>query len=134
MKQLTFLLILFLSLQSFGQNHETSRLDLLGCWTDSREENTNTDIRVYRPCDYKTFPASRFRFQMDLKKDSTCSWFYLAPNDAHSMKDGTWSFDKEMKILKIFNLNNEEVKSFNIEHVEENILKIENPPLGVVCD
>jgi hypothetical protein len=126
MKNLTFLFTLFLSLQSFGQNNEINKLDLLGCWIDSREENTNTNISVYRPCNFKKFPESRFRFKMDLKKDSTCCWYYLAPNDRHFMKDGTWAFNKEKKVLKIFNLNNEEVKSFKIEQVDDNILKIEN--------
>ncbi len=126
MKKLTFLFVLFLSLQSFGQKLDINKLDLLGCWTDSREENTITNISVYRPCDFKTFPASRFRFKMDLQEDGTCSWFYLAPNNGHFMKDGTWTFNKEKKVLRIFNLNNEEVKSFIIEQVDENILKIEN--------
>jgi hypothetical protein len=126
MKNLTFLFILFLAIQSFGQNHEINKLDVVGCWTDSSEENTNTCIRVYRPCDFKTFPESRFRFKMVLKKEGTCSWYYVAPNDGHFMKDGTWTFDNEKKVLKIFNMNKEEVKSFKIEQVAENILKIEN--------
>ena len=127
MKIFIYLLILFFSINSFGQDNELIKSDLLGCWTDSREENSsNSNINIYRPCDFKIFPVSRFRFKMDLKKDSNCSWYYLAPNDGHKMKDGTWTFNSEKNVLKIFNLDNGEIKSFIIEQVDENILKINN--------
>ena len=99
--------------------------DLIGCWTDSMEENNpNDSIRIFRPCDFKEFPPSRFRFKMELKNDEKCTWLYLAPNDAHKMMAGTWNYKRDTKTLRIFNAQNEEVKMFQISEKEENLLKI----------
>jgi len=107
------------------QKKEKKPPGLLGCWTDSREENTD-NTNIYRPCDFKSFPISRFRFKMDLKENGSCAYLYLAPNDAHHMKDGTWTFDENTKTLKIFNASNEVIKNFIIAKVGEDILQIEN--------
>ena len=127
MKHLILIFFISLSTYSFGQNSKLIKPDLIGCWTDSREENIqNSNTRVYRPCDFKSFPVTRFRFTMDLKEDNKCSWLYLDPMDAHHMKDGTWTFEKETMTLKIFNIDMVEVKSFVIAVIGENILNIKN--------
>jgi hypothetical protein len=101
--------------------------DLLGCWTDSREENTDSSgISIFRRCHLKSFPVSRFRFKMELKEGGICLWMYLAPNDAHHMKDGTWTYNKMTQTLRLFNTDKEVVKSFKVSDAGENILKVKN--------
>ena len=97
----------------------------VGCWKDSREENkSNSLLKIFRHCDFKEFPASRFRFTMQLNLDSSCQWLYLAPNDRHEMKPGTWKYIGETKKLSIYNSENNIVKSFLIESVDEDKLNI----------
>jgi len=127
MKYLILIILIANSSYSYGQNNVVNKIDLIGCWTDSREENIqNSDTQVYRPCDYKSFPTFRFRFVMNLKKKNKCTWLYLAPNDAHHMKDGTWTFNEKTRILKIFNNDKQEVKSFEIAVIKENKLILKN--------
>ena len=52
--------------------------NLLGSWTNSREENQlNSNDLVFRTFDFKKFPPSRFRFKMELNEDGSCK--YLPP-------------------------------------------------------
>ena len=124
---LGLLILMFLTTSLFGQESEIKQSDLIGCWTDSREENLpDSDLNIYRPCDYKEFPFSRFRFKMDLRNDFTCSWFDLSSTDRHSMKEGKWTFDSKAHILKLFNLEGRVVKKFTIAVLNEDIMKIKN--------
>jgi len=98
---------------------------LQGCWTDSNEENSQgSKVSIFRPCDYMVFPPSRFRFTMNLKSDSKCSWLVLAPNDGHYMQEGTWTYNEKTDELKLYNLEGKEIRKFIIEEVGENILKL----------
>jgi hypothetical protein len=125
MKFLIILIIPFLSFNVFGQNIKINSSDLLGCWTDSREENDpQSMIYVYRPCDFKEFPLSRFRFKMDLRNDFTCSINCLSANDAHSMQEGIWTYNEENRELKLKNGEGKEVETFIIEQVSKDLLKI----------
>ena len=42
------------------------------------------------------------------------------------MKDGTWTFNEKTRILKIFNNDKQEVKSFEIAVIKENKLILKN--------
>jgi hypothetical protein len=111
----------------YCQDKGVRREELEGCWADSREENTDSSgISIFRRCHLKSFPVSRFRFKMELKEGGICSWLYLAPNDAHQMKEGTWTYNKVTHLLRIFNVDAEVVKSFNLSGAGENILKFKN--------
>ena len=97
----------------------------VGCWKDSREENINdSGLKVYRRCDFKEFPASRFRYKMELNNDYSCRWLYLSPVDRHVMKPGTWNFDEKTKTLNIVDENSLMVKSFIIVSIDNNQLLI----------
>ncbi|MCB9233712.1 MAG: hypothetical protein H6581_18790 [Bacteroidia bacterium] len=97
-------------------NPNLKAANLVGCWTDSREENApGSTTQAFRPCDFKKFPASRFRFRMDLKSDQTCQWLYLAPNDAHHMEPGTWTYDPGTHLLKIKNNAGKEVQKYEVK-------------------
>ena len=101
--------------------------DLTGCWTSSYEENKNFENnQVYRPCDYKEFPPSRFRFIMDLKSDNSCEYLDISPNDAHYMKSGYWSYDNQTKTITIVDKDKNEVKKFAVKEFKKNILVVEN--------
>lgn len=78
---------------------------LINCWTDSYEESSGQETDVYRHCDFKEFPASRYRNSFTLHKDGNCSYLILAPNDAHSFVDGKWTLNKDT--LTIINLDSQ---------------------------
>ena len=125
MKYILIISFVWISFQASGQ--KISRSDLLGCWTDSREENTpGSNVWINRPCDYKVFPPLRFRFLMDLKGDSTCSWLHFSEYDGHYMVNGKWSFNEETKELRLFDLQGKESLKFTIQESGEEILKIKN--------
>ena len=98
---------------------------LEGCWTDSREENRkNPGFKIFRPCEFKKFPPSRFRFRMDLQAGGTCSWLWLAPNDGHRMKPGTWNYDQRSKVLTIKDEDGEVVRRYDVVEVDRAMLKV----------
>jgi hypothetical protein len=125
MKQFIIIAFTLISVQVIGQ--KINKSDLFGCWTDSREENIQgSNVFIYRPCDYKGIPPSRYRFEMILRNDSICSWLVLASNDGHYMQDGTWTFKEETNELKLYNKEGKEVRKFIVEEVEDKILKMKN--------
>ena len=67
--------------------------DLRGHWVHAYEEDAADGIHVYRPADYRTFPPSRFRMAYIFEADGRCQWYYLAPNDAHRFREGTWRME-----------------------------------------
>ncbi len=65
-------------------------------WVHSREEAAaDSKVEVFRPTDYKEFPPSRFRKQYIFNEGGDCLWYYLAPNDGHHFRPGTWAFDTD---------------------------------------
>lgn len=72
---------------------------LIGCWTHSHEEDDNSTKKIFRPCDYKTFPISRFRHHIELKSDGQCEYLYLEPTDRHSMRKGTWKLSQDCNLF-----------------------------------
>ena len=74
--------------------------NLYNCWTDSREEyEQGSSLRIYRPCEFKAFPLSRFRHRIEFKENGECSSLQLAPNDAHFMASANWTYDKATKMI-----------------------------------
>ena len=97
----------------------------VGCWTDSREENRkNPGFKIFRPCEFKKFPPARFRFRMDLQAGGACTWLWLAPNDGHRMKPGTWNYDMRTKVLTIKDEDGEEVRRYDVVEIDRSILKV----------
>lgn len=127
MKNLIVLIILALSFNICGQTNEISKAKLIGCWTDSREENVaRSGESIYRHCDFKEFPPSRFRFKMELKDDGKCLWLDLAYNDGHKMKEGTWVFDEKTNTVQLTDLDGTIAREFVINKADFDILVIEN--------
>ena len=68
-------------------------------WVHSREEELQNGSKVYRPSDYKVFPPSRHRAKYFFRKDGTCDYVYLSPNDRHEMKVARWTYQQRDKRL-----------------------------------
>lgn len=119
---LSMICILAVFFTSFNSCQEKGEKQLLGCWTDSYEENKpDSSSQLFRSCDY-SFPPSRFRFSFDLKRNGICSYFKLSPDDGHYMEDGTWQFDPGTKVLEIWNLNKVKVSAFEVLKAQNNQL------------
>lgn len=56
-------------------------------WIHTYEEDGGAGGQVFRPDVGQELPPSRFRMSYFFAKDGSCKWLYLAPNDAHHMKD-----------------------------------------------
>ena len=110
-------------LSSFSTCQEVTNEDLLGCWSHSYEEDGEAfKGEVYRACDYKDFPASRFRFTLELLKEGQCKWLVLSPTDGHYMDDGTWNFEKPSNQLSVFNNQGVLVKEYEVKGLKDRVL------------
>src|SRR4051812_24003255 len=125
-KKKRILIIAFLfSLKGFAQTVPIQQSALAGCWLDSYEENTTNTVKIYRHCNYKEFPASRFRFRMELNSNGMCRYLYAAPNDAHKMVKGSWTFNSQSGLLEIKNAQGNRVNTFKVIRVKLDLLEIE---------
>lgn len=112
-----------LALSSFSTCQEVASSDLIGCWSHSYEENLNTSKNeVYRACDYKEFPASRFRFTLELLEAGQCKWLALSPSDGHFMTEGTWKFEKTNNQLSLFNNEGALIKEYRVKGLKNKVL------------
>lgn len=104
---------------------ETMGLDsslLLNCWKHSYEEEVEGGNRIYRPCDYITFPPSRYRESFTFSKNDQSTYSVLAPTDAHYDEEGGWNYDEATQKLTITNAANETVKEFHVLEVSSDKL------------
>lgn len=100
----------------------TNSTDVIGCWTDSYEENTDQSTKTYRPCNYKTFNPSRYRMVIDLRENNLGEYLQLAPNDAHYLVPCFWSFDETINILRIIPTNGNSSFIINVHKIEKDKL------------
>jgi hypothetical protein len=104
---------------------------LLQSWARSYEEETGSSTKpgqVFRPSDFKQFPATWFRMRYIFGEDRKCEWLVLHPSDAHFMKQGTWTADpRDDRVILIYDTNGTLVESvsFKILELEENLLRVE---------
>lgn len=112
------------SLQEPNSSSETISIEhLTQHWVHSAEEDQpNGAIHVYRPHDFKEFPASRFRMQYIFKPDGSCDWFYLAPNDGHHFRSGTWRLDPQETVLHVE--QGEHTVSYRIVEMRKSLLRV----------
>jgi len=133
MSKLKYLLlvVLFSLFACKGEsNFVPSKIDYIQfykSWANSFEEqnNTNEMIQIFRPSDYKVFPASRYREIVTFRKDSSCTFFVLDPADAHYFENGKWKFiNREINIIGILNSSDKVYKKFQILEWKSDLLKI----------
>lgn len=72
---------------------------LQNCWIHSYEEKAGDGEEIFRLCDSKEFPPSRFRRKMDLKENHQADFLVLSPTDRHFTSNGTWTYNSEKQIL-----------------------------------
>lgn len=114
------LVIIFcvISFGSLSQRDEFTSDQFLGCWVDSREETeSKAPMSFFRPCDFKEFPASRFRFEMRLFDDGACHWKFLDPGDKHGFKLGSWRFNPFDNEIQILDETGNQVHLFKVQSV-----------------
>ena len=96
------------------------------CWLASYEEDEpNTNIKIYRPCDYKEFKPSMFRQSITYEKNGVCKYLQLSPNDAHYFVEGKWIYNKKKKVVTIKDDKNKDVFKFKIKKLEKTLMKAE---------
>ena len=119
---LSLLVLIFSSFTTCVENPETK---LLGCWTHSIEENAASSVsNIFRPCDFKEFSPSRFRFSFELMKAGKCQILMVGSTDAHYMANGTWEFDKKTNILEFFNAEGNSHRKYEVIKFGENLLDL----------
>lgn len=125
-KQYSYLALLLCSLTGIGQNSTLQKSDFVKCWTDSREDNIQgAGTNIYRPCDFKDFPASRFRFRMELNENGSCNYLHLASNCAHYIAPGSWTFNAQNKHLEIRDQKEQVIWTFKILNLHKDVMEIE---------
>ena len=72
----------------------------------------------------KEFSTSWFRQVYEFKSDNVCKYLVLSPNDAHYFEEGTWEYDTNDNLLKIFDQNGNSIAEYRIVELNENILKL----------
>jgi len=112
---------------SCEKDKNTNHISLLKkSWTHSYEENTSEIYDVYRPSDYKDFPASWFRQVFYFKDNNVCDYLVLAPNDAHYMEKGNWEYDEKTNNIKVMNMKYDILYELEIIELRDDLLKIKN--------
>lgn len=116
---------LCLSVYSCDQNASNSlsnNILLAKCWTHSMEEELVNSVKVYRPCDFTNFPASRFRNSFDLKENGDCNYSKLGTNDVHASESGKWEYIEASKTIIFLDANGSVLKVFEILELTQNKL------------
>jgi hypothetical protein len=93
-------------------------------WTHSYEENTSENYDIYRPSDYKIFPASHFRHVFYFKDNNVCDYLVLAPDDAHYMEEGIWEFNEKTNIIRVMNMESDILFKLEIIELSDDLLKL----------
>ena len=97
--------------------------DLSGHWVHSYEEDAGGPM-TFRPADYKVFPHSRYRQQYIFKEDGTCEWYYLAPDDGHHFREGTWHCDAQDNSVLHIDQNGLDVQ-YRILELTDDLLRMQ---------
>ncbi len=122
---LVILSFLFISCEKDNENQNIQISFLKQTWYHSYEEG----YTIYRPNDYKDFPASRYRQSFTFEDNNVCSYSVLSPNDDHYTEKGKWNFNTANNILEIRNLKSRIVYQFKIIELTKDILKVESMQL-----
>jgi len=126
---LTILPLLACSLIEDASTASTLDLDNLAQhWVHSYEEEADASgVLLYRPVSFKTFPPSHFRKQYIFERDGTCQWFYLAPDDGHHFRPGSWRVDEQEQDVILIE-EGETTNRFRVVELTRDVLRME--PIG----
>jgi hypothetical protein len=120
------LFILFLFTLAGCKTDSASAPDpvFLKCWTHAFEEESQDGSGIYRPCLTHTFPVARYRNTFTLQENGVVEYSVLAENDAHTTETGKWSYDPKTKKLVITNTANENIASYDVVEIKDDLLRI----------
>ncbi|MGK0365980.1 MAG: hypothetical protein ACI85O_003050 [Saprospiraceae bacterium] len=96
---------------------------LCQCWKYSYEESED-DIKVYRPCGYN-FPLSRGREGMDFAADKTFIYNAIAPTDGFTKLKGNWTLEEDTLTMNYTTPNTKRSKLVIISLTKE-MMKLKN--------
>lgn len=124
-KEYVLFTLLICAFTGVSQSNTIQKSYLTKCWSDSREENKEgSSTTIYRPCDFKNFPPSRFRFKVELNEGGSCKYLHLASNDAHYMAPGTWSYNERDQYLEIADQKGNLIKRWKILNLQNDIMEV----------
>ncbi len=120
--RLSLVILSFLLISCEKENEvKSSQTSLLKqTWLHSYEESYD----IYRPSDYKDFPASWYRQSFIFEDNNICLYSVSAPNDAHYGEKGKWKLDTDSNILEIRNQKSEVLYRFKIIELKKDLLKM----------
>ena len=122
MKNILFIACILLAISVNGQTQQVTESNLLGCWTDAKEEGTN-QLSYYRPCDTNNTTFDLYRFSFQLKENGQCTYHSIGANSSSKMVNGTWTFDVDKATLHIFNKDGSQVTQFTIQEYASDLIK-----------
>lgn len=130
MKRLVFISVVFLlvGLSAYGQDTAITEFDLYGCWTLERQENAQRPpTPIYKRCEdahskkvRKVSEISLLEFGKSEFQVSSQIFCFITDSI-----EGTWKFDSENRILKLYYPENYMLEFW--EHVKEEYPEIEIP-------
>ncbi len=92
-----------------------SREELCNCWKHDREsEDSSGAYKIFRPCDSKEWPRSRFRQSYEFRPDGSCEYRFLAPNDGHYNKEASFIYYRDKGQIIMKNDKGKEVGQLNL--------------------
>lgn len=94
--------------------------ELINTWVASHEEGAG----VYRPSDYKEFPTSWFRQTYTFKKEGSCDYLMLSPMDAHTLETGTWAYDSNTRLIRIYHADGSLFGTLQVTAVTAKLLEV----------
>lgn len=97
-------------------------------WVHSYEEDGEPiDGQVYRPFDSWEFPPSWFRMAYVFHEGGDLEWMYLAPDDGHHLKPGSWELDPPMGPTVYVDAGGPHL--FEILELTEDLLRLRENPI-----
>ncbi len=93
-------------------------------WIESHKENTPEGIQIYRTGTFEDFPPSWYRQVFYFDDNNECEYRVLAPHDGHYMAKGSWDYNEESKVIRIYNSDSEEIFELTIVELRKNVLKL----------
>jgi hypothetical protein len=101
----TISLFFILSCQEDLPKDAEINANIVGCWIHDIEASQGKKNAIYKRCESKVWPKSRFRNYIKFNKDFTATFFNLAKNDAHFESKGTWTTTSGFVLCQDTDLN-----------------------------
>lgn len=118
----SFLILIVALTSCTKQIDDINTNSLMGRWVRSMEEETDDNLYVFRPHDFKEFAPSRFRFFMVLKLNNECDYFVCHPTDMHYVEQGFWDLNQLNNIIFLYDNEMKKFAEYEIISFDHNKL------------